>query len=62
MAASSPIPTAAKGRRYPEGAVINTMGSVGDGSDWYTGILVYSKHTGGHNIYFVYTLSHCFCL
>ena len=35
------------GASISKGAVINTRGSVGDGSDWYTGILVYW--------YFVYT-------
>ena len=48
------------GASISKGAVIDTRGSVGDGSDWYTGILVYwySKHTDSHNIHFAYTWCH----
>ena len=49
------IPTAARGVDL-QGAVINTWGSVGDGSDWYTGGLVYwyfLKHKWGHNFHFI---------
>ena len=43
VATTGSISTAARGVDI-QGAVINTMGSVGDGSDWlywYTGVLVY---------------------
>ena len=40
------ISTAARGVDL-QGIVIKCWGSVGDGSDWCTGILVYLKHIGG---------------
>ena len=51
------IPTAARGVDL-RGAVIKYWGSVGDGSDWYTGILVFLKHKWGHNFHFI-LFSHC---
>ena len=54
------------GASISKGRCHQYQGSVGDGSDWYTGILEYwyagilvywySKYTGGHDFHFVYTL------
>ena len=45
VATTGSISTAARGVDI-QGAVINTIGSVGDGSNWYTGILVFKVHRG----------------